>query len=101
MSGKLHGPTLPLMPADQASQLLDQVVHERVCALIDFCCLLDFEQELCRALVDCGLPHESVPSIAVDMIARALVRIGDDHRKLVGAARCRSRRRRGSRHEST
>lgn len=85
MSGKVHGPTRPLIPADQARQLLDQVVHERVCELIDFCCLLEFEQELCRALVDCGLPHECVPTIAVDMIARALVRISDEHRKLVVA----------------
>lgn len=83
MSGKVHPPTRPLMPAEQASQLLDHVVQQRVRELIDFCCLLDFEQELSRALVDCGLAHDIVQRTSAQMIARALTRIGEEHLQLV------------------
>ncbi len=82
MSGREQRPCASLMSAAQASQLLDHVVHERVRELIDFCCLLDFEQELWRALLECGLPRDRIPTISADMIARALVRIGEDHKKL-------------------
>lgn len=70
------------MSAAQASQLLDHVVHERVRELINFCCLLDFEQELWQALHDCGLPRGEVPLISAQLIARALTRIGEEHVKL-------------------
>lgn len=82
MSGRVHGPTVPLMSAAQANQLLDQVVQDRVRELIDFCCLLDFEQELWHALADCGLPREQVPSFSAAMIARAFTRIGEEHVRL-------------------
>jgi hypothetical protein len=74
--------TAPLMSAAQASQLLDHEVHERVRELIDFCCLLDFEQELWAALLECGLPREEIPRISAQLIARALTRIGEEHVKL-------------------
>ena len=35
-----------------------------------------------QALHDCGVPREQVPTIAAQLIARALIRIGDDHIKL-------------------
>lgn len=70
------------MCAAQASQLLDHVVHDRVRELIDFCCLLELEQELWRALLDCGLPREHIPTTSADMIARALVRIGEERKQL-------------------
>lgn len=82
MSGRVHGPSAPIMSAAQATQLLDHVVHERVRELIDFCCLLDFEQELWHALNDCGLPRGEVPLISAQLIARALTRIGEEHVKL-------------------
>ena len=71
------------MPAEQASQLLDHIVHQRVRELIDFCCLLDFEQELCHALADCGLTRDIVPRTSAEMIARALARIGEEHLQMV------------------
>jgi hypothetical protein len=70
------------MPAEQASQLLDHIVHERVREVIDYCCLLDFEQELWRALHDSGLPRDEVPHVSARLIARALTRIGEEHVKL-------------------
>lgn len=82
MSGQSHRPLAALMPPEKAAQLLDEVVHERVRELIDFCCLLDFEQELWRALRDCGLPRNECPLISAQMIARALARIGEEHVKL-------------------
>jgi hypothetical protein len=81
VSGCEQGPTGALMTAAQASQLLDHVVYERIRELIDTCCLLDFEQELWRALLDCGLPRERIPVVASDMIARAFVRLGDEHKQ--------------------
>lgn len=83
MSGKVHAPTRPLMAAEQASQLLDHVVHQRVRELIDFCCLLDFEQELRHALRDCGLPRAEIRLVSAQLISRALTRIGEEHIKLV------------------
>jgi hypothetical protein len=74
------------MTSAQASRLLDHVVLERVRELLDLCSLLEFEQELWSALLDCGLPREKIPAISADMIARALVRIGEDHKKLAADA---------------
>jgi hypothetical protein len=78
----MQAPAAPLMSAAQASQLLDHVVHQRVRELIDFCCLLAFEQELSHALSDCGLARDEVPEVSAQMIARALTRIGEEHVKL-------------------
>jgi hypothetical protein len=78
----MHGPAAPIMSAAEASQLLEHVVHDQVRELIDFCCLLDFEQELWRALLDCGLARDEVPLISAQLIARALTRIGEEHVKL-------------------
>lgn len=79
MSGRTNGKLAPLMSAAQATKLLDEVVHDRMRELIDFCGLLDFEQELWRALHECGLARADVPLISAQMIARALARIGDEH----------------------
>jgi hypothetical protein len=82
VTGHTHGPTTPLLSAEHATRLLDEVVHERVRELIDFGSMLDFEQELWSALVECGLPRERIPAISADMIARALVRVGEEHKKV-------------------
>jgi hypothetical protein len=82
MSGEVHGPTHPLMTSAEANKLLDQVVYDRVRELIDFCSMLDFEQELWRALHECGLARAEVPGVSAQLIARALARIGEDHVKL-------------------
>ncbi len=82
MSGRTQGPTVPLMSAAQANQLLDAVVLDRVRELIDFGCLIDFEQELWHALADCGLPREQVPTISAAMIAHAFTRLGEEHVRL-------------------
>jgi hypothetical protein len=47
--------------------------------------LLEFEQELWSALVECGLAREAIRAISADIIARALVRIGEEHQKLAAA----------------
>jgi hypothetical protein len=70
-----------LMTPAQATQLLEHMVHDRVREVIDFCGLLCFEQELWRALVDCGVPRELVPKLAAEMLAQGLTKVGEHHIK--------------------
>lgn len=79
MSGRMQGPSAPIMSAVQASHLLDQIVQDRVREQIDMCGLLDFQLELRLALADCGVPADEVKALAADMIARAFTRIGEHH----------------------
>jgi hypothetical protein len=85
VSGKLNAAARPLMSAEQATQLLDRIVHERVRELVDLCALLDFEQELWHALAECGLSREEVPRISAQMIARAFAMIGEQHVELASS----------------
>ena len=82
MNGRNHKSPNRLISAAHASQLLDHIVHDRVREVVDFCGLLYFEQELWRALLECGLPREQIPSISAELIARAFARIGEEHEKL-------------------
>lgn len=70
------------LSAAEVSQLFESDVYDRVRELIDFCSLLDLEQELWQVLHGCGLARADVPAISAQLIARALTKIGQDHIKL-------------------
>jgi hypothetical protein len=70
------------MSAAEVSRLFEADIYERVRELIDFCCLLDLEQELWQVLHGCGLARADVPALSAQLIARALTKIGEDHVKL-------------------
>ena len=78
MSGSLHA---PLLAPEHAAKLLDEVVYERVLALVDLDGLYRFEQELWFAFHECGIEGDHVPELVKDMLDRALVRaLGDPRR---------------------
>ena len=72
----------PLIAAEQASKLLDEIVYERVLSCIDLGALFHFELDLWIAVHECGqLSEDEAREIATQMIDRALHRIADDDQR--------------------
>ena len=71
--------TAPLMSREQASEVLEKIVYERVQSCLQLPELFRFELDLWVAVHECGLgDEEAAREIASQMIGRALHRIADD-----------------------
>ena len=78
MSGQLQ----PLIAADQAGKLLDELVLDRVLGCIDLQALFMVEVDLWVALSECGVANdEDAKLVAKSIIDRALRRVPDDGRR--------------------
>ena len=78
----------PLMHPDQAANVLDQVLYERVADLFDFAGLFELEQQLWSGLQAAGAAEDQIAGIASALLDRALLRLTDDPRRHVDIGRC-------------
>jgi hypothetical protein len=76
-------PAQPLMPAERASELLDEAIYLRVLHFIDLDGLYAFEQELWGMLHEIGYEDDAVPDLAKALMDRALGRLPDESRRYV------------------
>ena len=67
-----------MISPEQAGNLLDELVYERVYSCIDLNELTRFANELMSALDECGVADKEVSTVARDMVMRALTRIRDE-----------------------
>ncbi|MBA3538245.1 MAG: hypothetical protein H0T79_01330 [Deltaproteobacteria bacterium] len=83
MTATLHAPTRPpLLSSTQAEQLLDEVIYERVLAMVDLDALWKLEQELWFELDGIeGVDEDRIPELSKAMVDRALARLVGEPRR--------------------
>ena len=81
-------PPPPPLSASQVADLLDHVIYEQVLACVDLDALYDLEQSLTMLAGDVdGVSPDHAADLAKAMVDRALLRLPDDLRRHLRAAR--------------
>lgn len=78
--------TQPLIAADVASKLLDEVIYERVLSFVDLDGLFDFEQQLWHAVRESGIAENEIADRVKDMVDAALKRLVDEPQRYMTLA---------------
>lgn len=75
----------PLLDPTSAGKLLDDVIYERLCSLVDVQMFDMFRRELERELLECGVVDSEAHRIAHAMYEKAMLRLADRPFGAIGA----------------